>query len=416
MRILLILGLVLAGEAIFALPFHLGRFFRPILLEQFNLTATELGAAQAVYGVVAMLCYFPGGFIADRFPAHKLIAVSLWMTSLGGLFMVTLPNYPELKLLFGFFGLSTILLFWGALIRATREWGGVSEQGLAFGVLEGGRGLLAVILASIAVFVFHLSFPLGYETATENEKTEVFRTVIYGYTFVTAAIGLFIWLVFRSYSTNLIELKSKFDWSPIVTNIKNVCCLPNIWLHATIILCAYIGFKGFDNYTLFAVDVHGYDEIEAAKLVTLGSWIRPFAAIAFGLLADRFHVIKMLSICFLLLLLSDMYFAFANPILNQSWIFIGNVLITCIAIFGLRGLYFAIYEEAKTPLSITGGAVGVVSVIGFTPDIFVLYVAGLLIDRTPGLAGHQHFFMFLSFFAALGLVASILLSRKLNRL
>ena len=114
MRILLILGLVLAGEAIFALPFHLGRFFRPILLEQFNLTATELGAAQAVYGVVAMLCYFPGGFIADRFPAHKLIAVSLWMTSLGGLFMVTLPNYPELKLLFGFFGLSTILLFWGA--------------------------------------------------------------------------------------------------------------------------------------------------------------------------------------------------------------------------------------------------------------------------------------------------------------
>lgn len=407
---------MLAGEAIFALPFHIGRFFRPILLEQFNLTATELGAAQAVYGVIAMLCYFPGGFIADRFPAYKLIAVSLWMTSLGGLFMVTLPNYPELKVLFGFFGLSTILLFWGALIRATREWGGVSEQGLAFGVLEGGRGLLAVILASIAVYVFHFSFPLGYETATASEKTEVFRTVIYGYTFVTATIGLYIWLVFRPYSKNSIQFKSEFDWNHIVTNIRNVFSLPNIWLHATIILCAYIGFKGFDNYTLFAVDVHEYDEIEAAKLVTLGSWIRPFAAIAFGLLADRFHVIKMLSICFLLLLLSDMYFAFAEPVLNLSWIFIGNVLITCIAIFGLRGLYFAIYEEAKTPLSITGGAVGVVSVIGFTPDIFVLYVAGVLIDRTPGLLGHQHFFIFLSFFAALGLVSSILLSRKLNRL
>jgi nitrate/nitrite transporter NarK len=163
------------------------------------------------------------------------------------------------------------------------------------------------------------------------------------------------------------------------------------------------------------VDVYGYNEIEAAKLVTLGSWIRPFAAIAAGLLADRFHVVRMLSICFLMLLFADMYFAFATPLLNILWIFIGNVLITCIAIFGLRGLYFAIYEEVKMPIAITGSAVGLVSVIGFTPDIFVLYVAGVLVDNSPGLLGHQHFFMFLSSFAAIGLIASLLLSRYIFR-
>jgi nitrate/nitrite transporter NarK len=423
-RIFLILGLILAGEAIFALPFHIARFFSPIMLEMFNLSATELGAAQGIYGIVAMLCYFPGGFIADRFPVHKLIAFSLWMTALGGLFMASLPNYSELVLLYGFFGFTTIILFWGALIRATREWGGNQEQGLAFGILEGGRGLLAVVLASAAVLVFQYSFPMGYETATLAEKTKVFRTVIYGYTLVTALIGLYIWFVCTSFSDNSLsasheKLQAKLNivkrWNNIHINIKEVFSFPSVWLQSLIVVCAYVGYKGFDNYSLFAVDVYGYSEIEAARLVTLGSWIRPFAAIAAGLLADRFHVVRMLSLCFLMLLAADMCFAFATPILNLSWIFIGNVLITCIAIFGLRGLYFAIYEEVKMPIAITGSAVGLVSVIGFTPDVFVLFVAGLLVDNSPGLQGHQHFFMFLSSFAALGLMASLLLSRYIVR-
>jgi len=414
-RIYLILGLILAGEAIFALPFHIARFFRPIMLEMFNLTATELGAAQGIYGIVAMICYFPGGFIADRYPVHKLIALSLWMTALGGLFMATLPNYPELILLNGFFGLTTIILFWGALIRATREWGGHQEQGLAFGILEGGRGLLAVVLASIAVLVFQYSFPMGYESATFLEKTKVFRAVIYGYTLITALIGIYIWFAFASFSKHKDEVKTVKRWNSISINIKEIFSYPSVWLQSLIIVCAYVGYKGFDNYTLFAVDVYGYNEIEAAKLVTLGSWIRPFAAIIAGLLADRFHVVKMLSVCFFMLLVADMYFAFAAPMLNISWVFIGNVLVTCIAIFGLRGLYFAIYEEAKMPVAITGSAVGLVSVIGFTPDIFVLFVAGLLIDHSPGLLGHQHFFMFLSSFAVVGLVASIALSHYIVR-
>ena len=385
------------------------------MLEMFNLSATELGAAQGIYGIVAMLCYFPGGFIADRYPVHKLIALSLWMTALGGLFMATLPDYPELVLLYGFFGFTTIILFWGALIRATREWGGSHEQGLAFGILEGGRGLLAVVLASIAVSVFQFSFPMGYETATLVEKTQVFRNVIYGYTLVTALIGIYIWFAFGSFSKRKRELITVKRWSNFSINIKEVFSYPSVWLQSLIVICAYVGYKGFDNYTLFAVDVYGYSEIEAAKLVTLGSWLRPFAAIAAGLLADRFHVVKMLSICFLMLLAADMYFAFATPMHNISWIVIGNVLVTCVAIFGLRGLYFAIYEEVKMPIAITGSAVGLVSVIGFTPDVFVLFIAGLLMDNSPGLLGHQHFFMFLSSFAAIGLIASISLSRYIFR-
>ena len=60
-RGLIIVSLIFAGEAIFTLPYHVTRFFRPTFLEVFQLSATELGVAQSAYGFIAMAAYFFGG-------------------------------------------------------------------------------------------------------------------------------------------------------------------------------------------------------------------------------------------------------------------------------------------------------------------------------------------------------------------
>ena len=57
-------------------------------------------------------------------------------------------------------------------------------------------------------------------------------------------------------------------------------------------------------------------------------------------------------------------------------------------------------------MAITGTAIGVVSVIGYTPDIYVAAVAGYLIDRSPGLPGFQHMFLGLLVTAIIGAVAA----------
>jgi len=93
-------------------------------------------------------------------------------------------------------------------------------------------------------------------------------------------------------------------------------------------------------------------------------------------------------------------------------VLLGNVVLACVAIYGLRGLYFAVFEEHRVPSVVTGTAVGLVSVVGYAPDIFVMLVAGILIDRTPGLAGHQHFFMFLAAFSIIGAVVSWIMMRR----
>ena len=141
-------SLVIAGELVFALPFNFPRFFRPSMLEAFGFTNTQLGDLFAVYGVTAMIAYFPGGALADHFSARTLMAGSLFATAAGGLYMSTFPGAVQMALLYGYWGFTTIFLFWGALIRATREWGGNSSQGVAFGILDGGRGVVAALKLS----------------------------------------------------------------------------------------------------------------------------------------------------------------------------------------------------------------------------------------------------------------------------
>ena len=414
-RFIFMTALILAGEAVYTLPFHITRFFRPTVLEVFDLTATELGAAQGVNGIVAMIAFIPGGLLADRFPARKLLAFSLWTTALGGVYMTGFPGYVGSIWLWGFFGITTILFFWAALIKATRDWGGDNAQGRAYGLLEGGRGLLAALLASVGVMVFSLTFPEDAATASLEEKQNALFQVIWGYTIVTALAGVFVWFAIPDTHPGETNGKAHTSADIIFKHIVAVLKIPAIWMQAVILLCAYVAFKGFDNYSLFAVEVYGMNEVDAALIVTIGAWLRPVAALGAGLLGDRFNVSQMLVLSFLLLLASDLFFAFTTPIAGVAWVLLGNILIASIAIFALRGLYFALFEEAKVPVVMTGTAVGLVSVVGYTPDIFVALVAGILIDANPGAIGHQHFFVFLSVFAAIGLTVSFALVRLLRR-
>ena len=163
------IALIVAGEAVFFLPFVLARVFRPTLLDVFGLTNVELGAAFFFYGVVAMLAYFPGGPLADRFAPRKLMAFALAATAVGGVAMASIPSLVVLKFLYGFWGVTTILLFWSPLIRATRHWAGGRLPGRAFGFLDGGRGLVAASVGSIAVAVFGALLPVDVESAAPEE-------------------------------------------------------------------------------------------------------------------------------------------------------------------------------------------------------------------------------------------------------
>ncbi len=393
------LSLVLAGELIFSLPYHTTRFFRPTFLQVFELSNTQLGDMFAVYGITAMLAYFPGGVIADHYSPRSLMTFSLFATAAGGLYMATIPGQVQLTLLYGFWGISTILLFWSAMISATRQWGGRRSQGKAFGILDGGRGLVAAAVAVLAVAALSLYMPDDMSQVSGSQRLQGFRAVILLYTAATASAGVLIWLVLpRSVDTTQAVINP-------VAGMLAVMRRPIVWAQALIIVCAYCGFKGSDNYSLYAVQVLGMDEVAAAKFTAYASYLRPVGAVAAGIVADRFAASKVITVTFIVLILCYVLLTIAAPSAAWTNIIFANLLISYFAVFALRGIYFALLEESQTPHHLTGSTVGFISLVGYTPDIFFAPIGGRLLDSGTVLIGHQRYFMFLTALAILGFVA-----------
>ncbi len=400
-RSIALLSLVLAGEVIFFLPFVLVRVFRPTLLQVFEISNLELGLFFSLYGIVAMASYFFGGPLADRFHARSLIAIALWTTGLGGLIMAMIPSTDVLMLLYAYWGFTTIFLFWAALIRATREWGGESFQGKAFGLLEGGRGLTAAIIASLALILFSWLIPSELDVSFSTQRNASFQYVILSVTAITFIVGFMAWYFIPKKELLIRERKNKASLNTIIELIKK----PTIWMQAIIIICAYVAYKITDDISLYAYDVLGFDEVKAASVGTAAIWMRPVFAVLAGYLADKYSGSNVIIASFTLMTIGGLLIS-SGLLDNVAWLILLIMTSTLVGVYGLRGVYFAIMQESGIPLVATGTAVGIMSVIGYTPDIFMSPLMGYLLDSYPGAQGHHYVLLVLALFSFIGLVTS----------
>ncbi|MEZ2414413.1 nitrate/nitrite transporter [Muriicola sp. E247] len=395
--------LILAGEAVFILPFVLARVFRPTVLDTFELTNVELGLCFSVYGIVALLSYLFGGPLADKYPPRKLIALALWMTALGGLIYASFPSFTVLNVLYGYWGFTTIFLFWAPMIKATRVWGGSTSQGKAFGFLDGGRGLVGALFSSLGVLIFSLTMTSGLGEASLENSRASFRIVILASSGIVMLIGLLVWF--------FMKLDTRIERSIILerisySQVKEVLKLPSVWLLMIIILCAYVGYKITDVFSLYARDVMFYNQVESAQVGTFLLYIRPVVGVVIGFVADRSQTTYWLLISFLISFFGALLFASGFLDSSETALFFISILVVATGVYAARSLYFAVMERGRIPLVLTGTAVGLISLIGYTPDIFAGPAIGYLLDESPGVTGHQQVFWMLAVFSLIGAVAA----------
>lgn len=399
-----LLLLILAGEAVFILPFVLPRIFRPTVLEVFDLSNVELGLCFSLYGIIAVPSYLLGGPLADKFAPRKLIAIALWMTALGGLLFAQYPDVLTLKILYGYWGFTTIFLFWAPMIKATRVWGGDTSQGKAFGLLDGGRGLTGALFGLLGVFIFSIFLTVDIEEALLPDRQNAFTYVIYVASGIIVLIGILVWLFMKSGINEKEILVERISWN----ELKLVLKLPSVWLLMIIILCAYVGYKITDVISQYANEVMLYDQVKSAQVGTFLQFLRPATGILVGLLVDRFKITFWLLLSLVFCVIGGILFGSGIIAPSTTALFFMSVIIIAIGVYAARALYFGVMKVGKIPLVLTGTAVGLISLVGYTPDIFAGPAYGYFLDTYPGEQGYQYVFWMLAGFSTVGAIAAFI--------
>ena len=406
-------ALIVAGEAIFLLPFILMRVFKPIIRDAFLISDAEIGEAQALYGVTALVSYFFGGFIADKWEPKKLLTLSLFLTSIGGFWMTLIPSIFTLKILYAFWGISTILLFWASLIKATRQWGNKNNQGISFGLLDGGRGFFAASIALFGASILTYFFPEKGVEITFSNKVETLQYIIGTITAIVFLVALFVW---KTLPKDLVKFETRNEFQFNFKKAFSLMKKRNVIFHSIIIFCAYCSYKLTGVYGTYAKDVWNYSLEEATYFAVFIQYLRPIAAISIGLLADKFIPSKIIVPCFSVVIISSAILGFG--FFNEQPVFLLFIIFIFMALgtYSLRGLYFAIIEETKTPIQLTGTLVGIISVVGFTPDIFMSLFIGYMLGESPTLIAYQNLFTTFTIIPIIGLIAALGFKKSISKL
>lgn len=401
---------ILSAEVIYALPYVFIRIFRPTFLYAYDISNTDIGYCYTLYGITAIGSYFFGGFLADKYQPKFLMSSALFLTGLGGVFWVIFPTLTTLYILYVYWGITTVLLFWSPLIKAVRIWGGNKNQITGFGLLEGGRGIVAAIIGTLGIFIFSYAIP---DTNLSKEQLQTALKEVY---LIISILSIFLAALFL-----LLPNYTKVQKNKILTtknyklNIIESLKYPAVWILMLIILSAYTGFRIGDIFTQYTSDIYNLNEKDSASLGVLFAYLRPAICLIVVFWAKNANPTKWLVIGFIIMTIGS---SLLTINLNISSTYIANLTFligTLIGAYITRVVYFTLLEEYNIPLAITGTAIGIISIIGFLPDIFTGPLIGYYLDEIGGEIGYQYLFIFLFASSLIGLIASILLHKTIKR-
>ena len=399
-RYLVLLVLALGAVAIYFLPYLRWTFYDS-LFEGVGLTNAQFAATLSIYGVTSMIFYAPGGYLADKFSPRKMLSFAFVVAGALGIWYATFPGFIAQMIIYAVWGIITTAFMWSAMLKVANSLGTGEEQGRMFGLLEGGRGIVNVIVAFIALYFYG---KLG-ETVAGVAGILIGTSIL---CFVAAILAWFIIPDKVSGASDKIQIK----------DVGKVLKIPAVWIVAIIVLSCYSVYIGSTYLTPYLTEILGLSATAAGAIAIIRQYALQFAAAPIGgTIADKLGSISfVVACCFVLMVAALAGFAFlpSSPAILTVAVIL--MLLFCAGIFAMRGIYFATLDECqKVPRSLMGTAIGVVSVIGFFPDVYMNAIVGGLMDAYPGAAGYKHVFLIMLGFAIVGLIASVVLNRTIKK-
>jgi len=402
--------IVLAAGSIYPLIF-LRSGYQETILTVFNLSAEQLNNIYTLLGLAFVMGYFPSGWLADRFPAKKLLALSLLVCGLAGLWFAQIPSHGPILLIYGIWGIFSVFTFWSAHLRVIKLIASAGEEGRFFGVLDGGRGVVEAGLATVAIFIFNRL----------NGGTAALQGVIYLYSFTMLLISVLVMLFIKEDSASTLARQAN-DASASKTkllkefasNMRVLMRNKYVWLMGFIICLSYaVYWMIFYVGGFLQINVN-IGAIRVAQVMVVALWMRPIGGVVGGILADRFNRNIVLAIA--LTLASSGLLAMALvPVVAPQLFFEAMVVYYSLMIFIVRGVYWSLLGDCRIDVAMLGLGIGFISFLAYLPDVGTPLVNSFLLRVFGEIAGQNVFLIYGATLGAMGVVLIFIFNHLLKK-
>ncbi|MDO4541464.1 MAG: MFS transporter [Bacillota bacterium] len=408
---LMIFIILSASVAIaYQLP-YLRYTFYDQMMATLQLNNTQMGVLATAVNVASVISYPIGGVLANKFSMRNLLLITLTAFVALTVWFAFTTNYVMLLIihvLYGFFGIATL---WSAYLTGIRNLGNENNQSKIFGSSEATRGILQTLLG----FAF-----LGI-MGTAAAPTVGFKTLLLvgaGVTGVFLVLGFFF--LPKPDKNAATDIESNAEGEKNNYTFMDVIKNPGVWITILVLMSAYLAWSLGNGYlTTYTVQVLGISESLASTLGIVRSYIIVFVAgFLGGFILDKFtYKGKAFIILFALVIATLSGVMLTNAVVPLC---IGLTLFIAFVANIMKATYWSIMGQAGIPVGMTALATGIISFIIFMPDMIVTPICGAWLDAAAAAGnialGFNKIFMLLIAFSCIGIIGSIILTKKTKKL
>lgn len=370
---------------------------------------TFIGDFGMAFGIVSMLGYPFGGIFADRFNEKWLLIAGGVLMGVCSFWFGTVPGKAAIIIIHLLYGVGTSFLIWSAYLKLTRKMGNAQEQGRMFSTSEFVRGVFGMLIGFVGVGLLGRAVLPSGEISPQQLGIQ-WRNLMFisgGLFFLFAAL-VFFFIPSKVIGAEESETQPQEAFS--IKNVLRVLKMPGTWLISALVFCCFSFTSAGNGYLgAYTVNILGISETTASTFAIIQNYI--IAAVmtfAIGFISDRIgSKAKTLGI----------YLTVAS-VLCAALIFTKNSFVLCLAVSfafaiiysGMRGIYFATLNEVGIPLSMTGIATGIISMLCYLPDVYFAKLAGSWLDAY-GNRGYDFIWYWAIGCGILGIIVAVLTYR-----
>ena len=396
----LVVLISMGSSIIYAPMYPQGVFYDP-LMQALGATNADLGLMVSAYGIAAMICYLPSGIVADKFRMRTLAWVGFIATAALVFAYAMLPSVQICLVLFVLMGVTSILIWWGTRFKVIRLCCEENEYASKIGISYSIYGATGLVVGLInAAIVAALSGALGVQ-------------VMIGFLGVMIALlGIASFFLIPDFKGEINKDAKLFSLKEAVQAIKH----PGVIWACVAYFCVYAVYQGATYTTPYLTQCFNAD----GNLVNVVGLIRTYgigliAGPVVGFIATKSKSPSKAIMGGLILSVAALVGFILFP-QDPSGAVVASVLVVVFGFttYGAFSIGSSPLSEVKIPMAIFGTASGLLSVVGFMPDVFIHTWYGAMIDA-QGTAAFNAIFGFEIMFAVIGCFCLVMVLRTLKK-